>query len=276
MRKLLFLALGISTVLMSCQKEGINMPAIEGETFSVTIDNGLSTRAGEVPTRFIMELYELNPLGALEGAPVARIEHTTGSFNVALDNNVQYTALFFADYGTPLATNTNEYNADDLTKVRINKQTTKPAFAGSVTFTYDLYDINKSYLSTTLKHAVAEVNFIQSIDLTRSDNTLKVYFFDTYMLNIFDGSVTNLNSMQECGFMSVGKLSADELIGTTYIIANSENQTVMKLQYTFNNEVLDKEINNVPFRRNCRTNIKGAFSSIYGAAISVTTNNVWE
>ena len=280
-RKLLAMALGIAAMLTGCQKEDLGQSsALNGTaTFSVAVDNGIATRAEvEAPTRYIMEVYQVaNPADVASGT-AQRFEETTGSFDVVLKEGTNYVCLFWADYGTKDGTS-NEYSTDNLTAVSVASQATKEAFGGSVRFTYDSEATDKSYLNVTLTHAVAQVNFKQINDFTTDNNTLKVEYPKTFALNL-DGNKTTEILTSEAStktthtFTGIAKASANKTIGTSYIIVADASKTVMDITATFNSEV--RPVTNVPFQRNYKTNITGAYSNLYTSELTITCDDEWE
>lgn len=283
-RKLLTLALGIAAMFTGCQKEdsaGLTNPDNGKATFHVAVDNGVQTRAAtpaDAPTRYIMEVYTVATQdAAVSGKCQQHLEAATGFFEVSLKEGTHYVCLFWADYGTPRGSS-NEYYASDLKFVRPkNGLATSMAFGGSVRFTYDSQETDKSYLTPTLTHSVAQVNFKQTEDFTAAGNTLTVTFPKGFTLNL-DGN----KAMENIGstgfsytFTDIAKESENTTIGTGYIIAPDAGQTVMDITTTFNSEVT-KTITNIPFQRNHKTNITGAYSNLYETALSVTCDDAWE
>lgn len=274
--------------LASCQKEDSSqMPGTDDgkATFNVMIDYGVATRAGTPPetppTRYIMEVYEVATSDAVvSGDPQQRFVGATSSFTAMLKDGSNYACLFFADYGTPNE-NIGEYDAEDLKAVSIRvTQAETVAFGGSVRFTYDRLAPSKPYLSPTLTHNVAQVNYKQTEDLKSENNSLKVVFPKTFALNL-DGNVATeiLESSASVAathnFTNIAQAPANTTLGTSYIIADGVAQTVIDITATFNNEV-EKNIANVPFQCNYKTNIKGAYSNLYETDLSVTCDDEWE
>ncbi len=285
--KLLIMALGIAAIFSSCQKEDSelsNAPDSKA-TFSIEVNDGVETRAitppATPPTRYIMEVYEVATAdAAVSGTPQQRYEEATGSFTVILKEGVTYACLFWADYGSTNDGATNEYAAADLKKVSIVGQATKMAFGGLVRFTYDSKAATKPYLTPTLTHSVAQVNYKQTEDFMADGNSLTVELPKTYSINLDGNVATEIQSESASvkathSFTSIAKASKDQTIGTSYIIATDATQTVMDITATFNSEVV-KNIANVPFQRNYKTNIKGAYSNLYETTLSVTCDDAWE
>lgn len=280
-RQLLTLALGIAAMFTGCQKEdsaGLTNPENGKATFHVAVDNGVQTRAelAKAPTRYIIEVYEVATAdAAVSGTPQQRYEAATGSFEVVLKEGTHYACLFWADYGAPDG-NTSGYDASDLKAVSANGQPADMAFGGAVRFTYDSQATTKPYLSPVLTHSVAQVNFKQTENFTADGNTLEVVFPKTFSLNLDGNAATVIaNSPVTHTFANIAKESGNATIGTSYIIAADAGQTVMDITATFNGEV-EKTITNVPFQRNHKTNITGAYSNLYETALSVTCDDAWE
>ena len=275
--KLILALLGLAALFTGCNKEsGEDFTASKGTTcFNVSVEGGVKSRAAVTDlTRYVMEVYQ----GATAtGTPVMHKEQATGTFaDVVLDNGQQYTVLFWADYGTPSAngthTATNEYNAADLKAAVIAKQPTKAAYAGLSRFTIGT-DNEATYTAVTLKHAVAQVSFKQTEVLTSATNTLVVKYPKSYSLNVDDNAVTEVAGEVTHTFTYNSK--AIGTLGTSYIIAaTGAPKTILDITATLNSETA-KAVSNVPFERNYRTNISGAYSNKYDATLTATCEDAW-
>jgi hypothetical protein len=276
--KLLLTLASIATLLAGCSKENVeNFTTSKATTdFNVSVDDGVKTRAeAKVPTRYVMEIYK----GATAiGTPELHQEQATGTFSgMALDAQQQYTVLFWADYGTPSTDGkhpaANEYNACDLKAAVIAKQPTATAYAGVSQFTVGVTD-ESVYTNVTLNHAVAQVNFKQTEALATASNTLTVKYPKSYSLNVDGNAVTEVAGEVTHTFIYNNK--AIGTLGTSYIIAATGTpKTLMDITATLNSETA-KTVTNVPFERNYRTNISGAYSDKYDATLSVTCEDAWE
>lgn len=272
--KLLFALLGIAAMFTGCSQENVeSFTANKTTSFKVSVDEGVQTRAGgNAPTRYIMEMYE----GATTDGTPNRVEQTANTFDVILEDAQAYTVLFWADYGTANdASGANEYDAASLkaAKVATGKQATKAAFAGKVSFTTGTDDANV-YTAVTLNHAVAQVNFKQTEVLTSATNTLTVTYPESYSMNVADGSVTKIDGAVTHSFTYSSKEAGT--LGTSYIIAaTGDTKTIMDIEVTLNSEA-KKTVSNVSFGGNFRTNISGAYSNMYSAALTATCDDNWE
>lgn len=277
-RNFLFALVGIIAMLTSCNKEEVGSLATNKTTsFNVSVDGGVKTRAEVTDlTRYVMEVYKGT---TATGTPEMHIEQATGTFtDMLLDNGQEYTVLFWADYGTPSTDGThnatNEYNATDLKAARVaaGKQPTKAAYAGVSKFTVGTTD-ESVYTNVTLTHAVAQVNFMQTESLTSATNTLTVSYPESYSLNVGDNAVTKIDGAITHTFAYNQKAAGT--LGTSYIIAaTSTPKTVMEVTATLNSETAIP-VTNVPFERNYKTNISGAYSSKYAAVLTVTCDDTW-
>ncbi|MEG2158189.1 MAG: hypothetical protein RRY07_10460, partial [Bacteroidaceae bacterium] len=280
-KNFLFVLLSIVAMLTSCNKEEVGgLATNQATSFNVSVDGGVQTRAVSEPvtdlTRFVMEVYK-GPTAT--GKPVKHIEQATGQFtDILLDDKQAYTVVFWADYGTPNAAGTNEpaneYDASDLKAARVvaGKQPTKAAYSGVSKFTVGT-DPETIYTNVTLTHSVAQVNFEQKEALTAAKNTLTVSYPKSYSVNVGDSSVTEIAGQIEHNF-TYDKTEAGTL-GTSYIIAaKGTSKTVLDITATLNSEP-SKTVSNVPFARNFKTNISGAYSNKYNAKLTVTCDDVW-
>lgn len=278
--KYLLTLVGIAAMLASCNKEeagGLDNSPTTTKSFTVNVDNGVNTRATSVPTRYVMEVYK-----GTETTPVSHTEQATGVFeNVLLDNGETYTALFWADYGTPSTDGShpaaNEYDASNLKAAKVENQPTAAAFAGTTgEFTVGT-TAEDVYTSVTLTHAVAMVNFVQTEALTSTANTLTVKYPKSYSLNVADGAVTEITGEVTHTFAYPNTVAGT--LGTSYIIAATVSgtqpaKTLLDMTAALNGET-PKAIGNVPFERNYRTNIKGAYSNKQEVALTVTCEADW-
>lgn len=277
-RNFLFTLVGIIVMLTSCNAEEVGSLATNKTTsFNVSVDDGVKTRAGNAVTdltRYVMEIYK----GATAtGTPEMHKEQATGVFtDILLDNAQEYTVLFWADYGTPSADGThnaaNEYNAADLKIAKVAKQPTKAAYAGVSKFTVGT-TAESAYTNVELKHAVAQVNFVQTEKLTSATNTLTVSYPESYSMNVEDNAVTKIDGVVTHNFTYNNDVAGT--LGTSYIIgATGAPKTVLEITATLNSEIAIA-VSNVPFERNFRTNISGAYSSKYSAVLTVTCSSDW-
>lgn len=280
--QILVALLGIAAMFTSCSKED-NVIAPSGSktaSFTVAIDGGVKTRGEvtppeEAPKRYVMEIYE--GATAAGGTFVSHKEQSTGTFtDVVLDNAQEYTVLFWADYGTPSADGThpaaNEYNASDLKAAKVALQPTAAAYAGLSRFTVGT-DNEATYTNVTLTHAVAQVNFKQTEVLTSATNTLVVKYPKSYSLNVDGNAATEVAGEVEHRFTYNSKEIGT--LGTSYIIAATGTpKTMLDITATLNSETA-KAVSNVPFERNFRTNISGAYSNKYSATLTATCEDAW-
>lgn len=278
MRKnFLFALVGIIAMLTSCNKEEVGSLTTNRTTsFNVSVDGGVKTRAAVTDlTRYVMEVYK--GATAATGTLVMHKEQATGVFSdIVLDNGQAYTVLFWADYGTPSAGGThnvaNEYNAADLKVAKVAKQPTEAAYSGVSKFTVGT-TAESAYTNVELKHAVAQVNFAQTEKLTSATNTLTVSYPESYSLNVEDNAVTKIDGAVTHNFTYNN--DAAGTLGTSYIIAATGTpKTVMEITATLNSETVIP-VSNVPFERNYKTNISGAYSSKYSTVLTVTCSDDW-
>lgn len=280
--KFLLALVSMAAMFTGCNKENVDDFATgkQPTSFNVSVDGGVQTRAdvippAEAPSRYVMEIYK--GATAAGGTLVSHTEQATGTFtDVVLDNAQEYTVLFWADYGTPSADGThpvaNEYNASDLKVAKIAKQPTKAAFAGLSRFTVGTTE-ESVYTQVTLTHAVAQVNFKQTEALTKENNELVVKYPKSYSLNVDGNAVTEVAGEVTQTF-TYNKKEIGTL-GTSYIIAaTSTPKTMLDITATLNGETA-KAVSNVPFERNFRTNISGAYSDKYNATMKVTCEEDW-
>ncbi len=275
---------GLAVMLAGCSKEEIDSTDSNQATkmsFTVNVDNGVKTRADVTDlTRYVMEVYE----GATAtGTPAVHKEQATGVFDTVILNDGQaYTVLFWADYGTPSTDGThpaaNEYNASDLKAARVadGKQPTQTAFAGVSRFIVGT-DQETDYTVVKLTHATAQVNFKQSEVLTSDVNALVVNYPESYSLNVDDMSVTKIAG--EVSHSFTYSSNAIGTLGIDYIIASTgTTKTVMDITATMTSggTTNSKVITTVPFERNYRTYITGAYSNLYNSTLFVTSDDQWE
>ncbi len=280
----------IATAMLAvgCQKEEVNTASQQSNevTFNLTTEGSMATRANNHPAglRYTMELYMLNAnqstIDAEYAEPIAEFNsQEAASFSAILEEGIGYTALFWADYDTDDTDGSGgDYNTKDLLKVTINGNPKKEAFSGKVSFTFS--SANATF-DVTLTHAVAKVQYKQTVDFIADDNTLKVTYPSTYSFSVEDEEITELLTMSESTpvthtFTGIAQASAGQAIGTSYIFAESGVQTVVdELKFQLNAES-EKDLTQVPFQRNHTTNIIGAFSTAYSSTLTAICTDVWE
>lgn len=274
MRKNFLLALlGMAAMFAGCSQEDnlANQSTDKVMSFTVGVDEGVNTRASapsELPTRYIMEVYEATT--SVGAAQATQVEQSANTFNVTLKDGKDYTILFWADYGTPQGSD-NVFDASKLREVKIatGKVATKAAFAGVVQF-----KVGQGTIPTavTLKHAVAQVKFSQTGALTATPSKLTVKYPESYSLNVegyatatITGEVTHELA---CNAVTTG------VIATDYIIASNADNALMTIEATLDSEA-KKDISNAPFRRDYTTTISGAYSDKYSATLTVSCDAEW-
>lgn len=155
---------------------------------------------------------------------------------------------------------------------KVAKQPTKAAYSGVSKFTVGTTD-ETVYTNVELKHAVAQVNFVQTEKLTSATNTLTVSYPESYSLNVGDNAVTKIDGAVTHNFTYNN--DAIGTLGTSYIIAATGTpKTVLEITATWNSETAIS-VSNVPFERNFKTNISEAYSSKYEAMLTATCSADW-
>lgn len=275
MRRFLFIPMLAALMgLASCSKDDNGLQR-DGDVINATFDFSLPpiTRAGAADgiTRYIVEAYKADNVS---GVSDHRVEAGTGSVTITLDKDTEYLFLFWADNGTANE-NTGTYNATSLKDVKPNT----PAAAGTRAF-YGSETMLSSDVGSdtpiTLGNAVAEVNFVETDKYIAADNTLNVIYPHYNTFNVADGSVTKISTSITRTFDNIEQVAAETTIATDYIFAPKAEKELANISVRFNNEET-KEIGNVPFQTNYRTNIKGEYSSVYGATFTVSNDvSGWE
>lgn len=282
-RKFLLPLIAIATTMMGCSKEQQEQQGATS-TKNITIyTDQTPTRAQTTSmTRYVLEIYA----GTNFTTALHHLENATGTFTTELTQGKEYTLVAWADYGTPNNNTTGLYNALSLKAIKVitgktptDNTPSGEAFGGKQTLTVDAtsgYDL-------TIKHAVAQVNFIQKEALTKAGNTLEVTFPKTYLLDLANNTATEiLNSSASVPatyrFANIPQVSANTKIATSYIIASTDpaNKILLDLKATFNTNEAERDITSVPFTLNHRTNITGAYSDMYDMETSSTCDDQWD
>ncbi len=131
---------------------------------------------------------------------------------------------------------------------------------------------------STLTHVVAQVNFVQEAeDFVAGDNDLKVIIPKTFSYNVVTGAVCEIDSTSiTLSFSNIAEENSGKTIGQSYIFADPSAQTVMSgVTIQFNSEP-EKNLDNVPFQANYKTNIKGLYSNTYNSTFTVTSDAGWD
>ena len=289
MRKSLFiLCAGIIVAFSACSKSD-EQPAMDAnpEQGTVEIQFDLqvtslpvhSRGAGDafIPSRYVVEVFK----GAdATGVRDQHIEYGATAQSIILEKGQEYTFLFWADKGTPgtiaqsYTDSQGDYDVNSLKAVSVsasNKQPAYEAFCGATTFTVQSHDQANADYTITLKRAVAKVIYKQADeDFTNEGNTLTVKYPAAQTLNVSTGVVTELPSSSFTHtFANIGKASAGEELGGSYVFAPAEESEITDLEITFNDEPL-RTISNIPVQCNRKTVITGAYSNLYGTTFTVS------
>ena len=284
----------IGLALTGCNKESVeDLPdPMSTHTFTLQADNGATTKAviteeALLPTRYVMEVYEAT---AATGEPYRHIEQATATFDIPLKDAADYTILFWADYGTPDNNTTGEYNATDLKAVKIKDGVAqREAWGGVVKFNTSTEGLEKNQ-AITLLHSVSQVNFKQDVNWSfiGATNKLKVTFAQTYSINLDGRAVAELKNVDAsipATFEKAITAIDTKDLATVYIFSKGDGLATEKMlmnvsvEFSTNNGTSyepAKNIANVPFRANYKTNINGVFSDMYNTSVSFTFDEVWQ
>lgn len=258
----------ILAVLTSCSKSndgGPTTPQADLTQATFRIESPTTRAAVSDLSRYIIEAYENRDLTA---TPL-RVEGSTGTLTLTLKQNIQYTFLFWADYGTPSA---SYYDAADLKAVTVHPASlTKAgerAYCAVKSFNSHNFEENREI---KLGNAVAEVNFVETVGIPISDNTLKATYPSSMQFNVADGKATEVVTQAITHtFSGISSQEKGHIIASDYVLAAQGEKNLADITIQMNAEE-PKQINNIPFQSNYKTNIKGEYSNMY--ALNFTISN---
>lgn len=275
MKKSLFsLIAGVIIALTSCsQTDEVLTTTQENEQIvAFTVQAPAVTRAaveGTKLTRYIVEAYENNNLG--EDATPLRAESSTGTLQLTLKKNTEYTFVFWADGGTAKTETTatgGYWNAAKLRNVYADKadKIGEPAYCATKQFNSKDFAANTAI---TLTNATAQVNFVETKGLAGTSNTLKVTYGKRKIMNIATGEEASYTSGNTYTYTISGTIAANAVMATDYILAPKNEQTTLEVKVQLNDEA-ERTISNVPFQMGYKTNIKGEYSNMYASTFTVS------
>lgn len=209
--------------------------------------NEAKTRGEIVVARYILEMYE----GNIEGKLVERKEQSNGTFEVTMTKGIEYICLFWADNGSA------DYNAASLKAV---SQTTETE-AGKIAY-FASRSVNSKNFDGNVKliHAVAEINFVETVGFDTTDNTLEItYPFASTQFNVWNGTVTRPDGSCTRRFTAIGEAKADNRIATDYLLAPAVKENIKEFKFSFNGSS-EIPIATLPVQANFRTTLTGKYT----------------
>lgn len=285
MKKLFLLAAGLALILTACQKdEGFDPVGMDYQTITVTLPQPMQTRAtaddfgdGSLVDRCLLQVYRNNqPYGEQQ---VATVTGKKATFTLRLVAQQAYDFVFWADCSTG-----DHYATEDLTDITVK---------GDYTGNNDAFD---AFTGTLLNYEVAGA-FQENITLRRPFGQLNVKTLDIASIpdaalkptqvkvafravptsyNAYTGLVGEQTSAVE---YTSDVLSENGDLTVDYFWAPVEEAALADFAITFYNganEISTKEnFNNIPIRRNYRTNVSGNLLTKQGS-FSVTIDPVFE
>ena len=281
MKKLLYCAAALSAVLFagSCQRENLEPVVNGGVTYTITLPETVQTKGSNGYTEgydLYYEVYKTADLTELEDADVlfdnfdAPIEMTTNTTEVPFDllNDQDYTILFWANKAGAKDENGQPYfNLADLRKVGINAAASNNNDRDAFCAMDQLRNVNGALTKTvTLTRPFAQLNIATEIpdvdyDVIPDYSYVKVTKVPT-VYNVATGAATG-DAVVEFATAAVpaGKKVAVgtkeyDLVAMNYVLVPESNIEVYYAIETANG-VVTNTINNVPVKKNYRTNIIG-------------------
>ena len=293
MKKLLFWAVGLLSLLTACQQE--ELPGMENgssQTITVSIPEGVQTKAtaaefgqGAHINRCILQVYHNSkPHKRL----VAAVTDKKATFNLRLVTSQTYDFVFWADCATGTAPNDfgdNHYNTTDLQAIKVQ---------GTYSGNNDEFDAftaaEKGYTvkgaftkNITLKRPFGQLN-VSTKDLgtiqdeSLKPNKIKVDFKSVpTTFNAWSGTVGN---SQKLSYETALSDPTNGALTVDYLFASEkEGATLVDFTMTFFNgetEITQNEgFTNIPIRRNYRTNVSGNLLTKQGT-LNVTVDAAFE
>ena len=268
------------TGLISCQKEETSTIQSDVYSLTVTIPQGIQTRAaadygnGDMINRCILEIYRND---ALYGE--RQIQAVTGNqvtfSNLKLVPSQTYEFVLWADCGDGL--NDLYYNTSNLSKVTANNYKGNDdgfdAFFG--TKTIEVTDAISENITLTRPFGQLSVKTNDIASITHADlkpTDVKVEFSEIpTSFNVRTGEVGDLQPVSYT--TTVEDADAGELT-IDYIWATSDKADLADFTMTFlnnGNTIADKNFSIIPIQRNYRTKVSGNLITQTGN-INVTIN----
>ena len=280
MKKLLYCAAALSAVLFagSCQRENLEPVVNGGVTYTISLPETVQTKGsnGYAEYDLYYEVYKTADLTELEDADVlfdnfyAPIEMTSNTTEVPFDllNDQDYTILFWANKAGAKDENGQPYfNLADLRKVGINAAASNNNDRDAFCAMDQLRNVNGALTKTvTLTRPFAQLNIATEIpdvdyDVIPDYSYVKVTKVPT-VYNVATGAATG-DAVVEFATAAVpaGKKVAVgtkeyDLVAMNYVLVPESNIEVYYAIETANG-VVTNTINNVPVKKNYRTNIIG-------------------
>ena len=285
MKRIMSFILAASCLLASsCSKDPAPVDPEEAEaTFTVTIPEGMQTRAysdGTKATQLYYAVYDGEKFlkGNAQALEMTGLKRTV---TIKLVKNFQYRIVFWAQ--APGAPYTADWQKGTVTVDNYGgpaNDDTRDAFYNSIPYTYQAQP-----LGVDLRRPFAQINFASSdyddvvalLGHTMT-STMEIKGLPD-VLNVIDGTVGT--STKDTGFTAtpvpatpadpddpdgVGEkisINGDEdtygYVAMSYVLApvDESHMATVTGKFTYNGSTLEVEVQNVPFRRNWKTNIYG-------------------
>ena len=266
-----------ATLLASCQKSDlieVENAGAQPVTINLVADDAVGTRAAATGIeQYVIEVYSddtyttpSNIFG--EGASATnQATSTDGTFSLVLDRTAEYYCLFWADKDA------EAYNTQSLKAVTIvSGKTAAEAWYGTKTIS-----AKESALTVTLKRAVAKINLMETGKLD-AGKTLTATFNEPTIFNVADATAnTNLSRTETITIaQAIDGSTTPVRINPTdiFTLAPVATKYVAKVTFKYGDED-EFDVDNVPFKANFATNIKGHYTSVALETFTVSYNDEW-
>ena len=272
MKKLLFFATALAGLFLaaSCQQESLE-PVSGGVTYEITLPSAMQTKGADGYAEYALyyQVYKTADADALASAPLLfekkNVKMTGNTTTVTLDllNDQDYTILFWAN-----KYNTDYFDLTDLRNVKVKDASSnnddRDAFCGMDQIL--AHDAAKSK-DVTLTRPFAQLNIATLISTTDYDIAPKSSLVKLTSVpvayNVFTGKA--VGELKEVTYgvnwVPQGNLTVN---GTDYVKVAMNylfvpDSNIDKVYYEINtdNGTVKNTINNVPVKKNYRTNIIG-------------------
>ena len=291
MKKTLLLLSTAALLLAGCAKEKFAEPSVGGltdATFTASVDGGVATKAvadndgnGAYVNRCIMEIYFQNELYK------RLVESTTSGVatfaNVPVVAGKEYKILFWADCGGEELAD-KYYTTTDLKTVTVAKEAFIAALKAGDNDKLDAFFFADNYnvpqaggnYAATLKRPFAQLNVITTdvgegktvTSTALLPEKVSVSYTAAKSINVATGEISGTETYAyEAHVYGAWSDAKTELtLSMDYILASTEQGAVDVTFKTKNGstEVMSHALTNLPYKRNYRTNIKGALLTTTG------------
>lgn len=256
MNKILYYMICAVLLLASCTEEmDIQLSqgtekvivSVAADTQYTNVSTPMATTRSTTMSRYIMEVYAdadySIPAKVLQNGVYRRVQ-TTSEFVLALNKDVNYYCLLWADTGDGC------YNADDLKSISLcdNTKAVSEAYYAKITLG------KENAQKVTLKRAVAQVKLKDKNDV-EAGKILNLQYSEPSQLNLLTGEVNQERQTERR--VSTLQTDANGVMAEFYMLAPPK-ETKFSLTFNYSSEE-PKVVSDIPFQANYITEVTGNY-----------------